>query len=227
MSRSVSVPARPAALEFSPARACLLINDMQNAFCRKGGYLDLIGFDIAGAPAVIARVRRLMDGLRAAGVTVVHSQNGFSPARHEAPGPTTPIWHKSNALRYMRAHPAYDGKVLTHGTWDYEIAEELAPQPGDLVIPKSRDNGFAGTALDQQLRARRIDTVICCGISSNVGVESNLRAAYHLEYFAVMVADATMPAGPPEVQFATEFNVERFFGWVTQTDDLLAAVAAP
>ena len=217
--------ARPDALPFVPARTALIINDMQNAFCSPGGYMERIGFSVAGAPAVIAQVKLLCEGARAAGVTVVHLQNGFSADQHEAP-PGAPIWHKSNALRYMRAHPEADRTILTHGTWDHDFVAGLEPQPGDLVIAKSRDSGFAGTSLDSALRGRDIRTVLVCGIACNVGVESTIRAAYHLDYFAVLVRDATLPAGPAFIGDATEHNVATFFGWVTDTTAIMVALRA-
>lgn len=196
---------------------------MQNAFCSPGGYLERIGFSIAQAPAVIAKVRELIDAARAAGVTIVHLQNGFSKDLHEAPQ-GAPIFHKSNALRYMRAHPETQGQILTHGTWDYAFVDELAPQPGDIVVSKSRDSGFAGTSLDSDLRGRDIRTLFVCGIACNVGVESTIRAAYHLDYFSVLVRDATLPAGPDFIRKATEHNVETFFGWVADTNAIVSAL---
>jgi ureidoacrylate peracid hydrolase len=218
-----TVIARPSPLEFVPARTALVVNDMQNAFCSPGGYLERIGFSIADAPAVIAKVRLLCEAARQAGLTVVHLQNGFSKDRHEAP-PGAPIFHKSNALRYMRAHPQTVGQILTHGTWDYDFVDGLAPCEGDLVIAKSRDSGFAGTSLDSDLRGRDIRTLIDCGIACNVGVESTIRAAYHLDYFALLVSDATLPAGPSFIRAATEHNVETFFGWVADTQAVVLAL---
>ena len=215
--------ARPQNLHFAPARTALVINDMQNAFCAPGGYLDRIGFSIVDAPAVVAQVARLCEAARGAGLTIVHLKNGFSQDRHEAPE-SAPIFLKSNALQYMRANPGMAGKILTHGTWDYEFIDELKPQAGDLIVEKSRDNGFTGTSLDNDLRGRDIRTVIVCGIACNVGVESTVRAAYHLDYFAVLVRDATLPAGPKFVQEATEHNIATFYGWVTDTAAICLAL---
>jgi ureidoacrylate peracid hydrolase len=215
--------ARPENLCFTPARTALVINDMQNAFCSPGGYLERIGFSIADAPAVIRQIRLLCDAARRAGVTIVHLQNGFSADQHEAPV-GAPIFRKSNALRYMRAHPEMAGKIITHGTWDYDFVDELRPQPGDLIVSKSRDSGFAGTSLDSDLRGRDIRTLLVCGIACNVGVESTIRAAYHLDYFAVLIRDATLPAGPKFISEATEHNVATFYGWVADTGGAIASL---
>jgi ureidoacrylate peracid hydrolase len=43
--------------------------------------------------------------------------------------------------------------------------------------------------------------------------------AFFLEYFGVMLEDATHQAGPEFLQQATCFNVETFFGWVSTVAD--------
>jgi len=223
MPETVTLPARPAPITVVAAETALIIVDMQNAYLSPGGYIDLVGFDVSGSPSVIAETAAVAAACRAAGIPVIYLQNGFSPDQREAGGPSAPVWHKSNALRFMREHEAYAGKLITHGTWDHEIVEPLAPQPGDIVVPKARYSGFAGTNLEQLLTARRIRTVLICGVATNVCVESTLRDAYHREFFPVMVSDATMAAGPGQ-QAATEFNVEKFFGWLTTGAELRAAL---
>src|SRR5438128_2514428 len=103
----------------------------------------------------------------------------------------------------MRERPELRGKLLTFGTWDFAIVDELAPVPGDVAIVKSRYSGFHGT-----------------------GLNSVLRAAYFLEYWPVMVADATMATGPAEIQAATLYNVKTFFGWVASSEDVATALKA-
>ena len=48
------------------------------------------------------------------------------------------------------------GKILTHGSWDYEFVDDIRPAPSDVVVPKARYSGFCGTTLDNILRARDI-----------------------------------------------------------------------
>jgi ureidoacrylate peracid hydrolase len=124
----------------------------------------------------------------------------------------------------MRAHPETAGQILTWNTWDDAFVDQLQPQPGDLVVRKSRDSGFAGTNLDSLLRTRDVKTLFVCGIATNVGVESTIRAAFHLDYFPVLITDATMPAGPPFMREAVEFNVITFFGWVADTATTVTAL---
>lgn len=223
MTRTVTLPARPEPLTVIVEETALVIVDMQNAYCSKGGYLDLVGFDVSAAAPVIAEAARIAAACRAAGVPVIYLQNGFAPDQREVGGPSAPVWHKSNALKFMRANEAYAGKLITHGTWDYAIVPELTPEPDDILVPKSRYSGFAGTALEQILQARRIRTLLVCGVATNVCVESTIRDAYHREFFPVMLTDATLAAGPG-AQAATEFNVATFFGWLSSGAELRAAL---
>ena len=97
--------------------------------------------------------------------------------------------------------------------------DELPPQAGDIVIPKTRYSGFYNTNLDSMLRSRGIRNLVFTGIATNVCVESTLRDGFFLEYFGVVLADATHQAGPPEIQTTSLYNIETFFGWVSQTSD--------
>jgi ureidoacrylate peracid hydrolase len=215
MTDILTLDAVPEAVEFSVPKTALIVVDMQNAYCSPGGYMDRVGFDVSGSAPVIAETAALIAACKANGVLVIYLQNGFAPDLSDVGGPSAPVWHKSNALRHMRAHPETAGQLITRGGWDHAIVDELTPGPDDIVVPKTRYSGFAGTNLDQILSSRRIETVLVCGVATNVCVESTIRDAYHREYFPVMVKDATMAAGGPALQASVEFNVERFFGWTT------------
>lgn len=173
---------------------------------------------------MIDRIAVLVETARKAGVQVVFFQNGWDPGYVEAGGPGSPNWWKSNALKTMRERPELEGKLLAKGTWDYALVDRLQPQAGDIVIEKPRYSAFYNTALDSMLRARGIRSLAFCGIATNVCVESTLRDGYHREYFGVLLEDATHQAGPAFLQEATVYNVEKFFGWVSNTADFCGAI---
>ena len=220
------LPARPEPLMIKPAETALIVVDMQNAYASPGGYLDLAGFDITGAPPAIARIQEATALARAAGMPVVFFQNGWDPGYVEAGGPGSPNWHKSNALKTMRRRPELHGKLLAKGGWDYALVQELQPQPGDIVVSKPRYSAFFNTNLDSLLRSRGIRTLVFTGIATNVCVESTLRDGFFLEYFGVVLHDATHHAGPDFMQQATLFNVEKFFGWVSSVEEFRTALQA-
>src|SRR5277367_6918329 len=219
------LPARPEPIMLRPAETALIIVDMQNAYASPGGYLDLAGFDISGAAPAIEKIGQAAAAARAAGMPVIFFQNGWDADYVEAGGPGSPNWHKSNALKTMRNKPELQGTLLAKGTWDYALVDELAPQPGDIVIPKTRYSGFFNTNIDSVLRARGIRTLVFTGVATNVCVESSLRDAFHLEYFGIVLEDATHHLGPDFIQKAALFNIEKFFGWVSTVADFCGAVS--
>jgi ureidoacrylate peracid hydrolase len=217
--RVVTLPARPEPIRVSVEETAIVVIDMQNAYASKGGYVDLAGFDIGGAAGTIGQIAKVLETGRAAGVTIVYLQNGWDADYVEAGGPGSPNWHKSNALKTMRSRPELQGQLLAKGGWDYELVGPLAPHPGDIVLHKTRYSAFFNSQLDSTLRARGIRNLVFVGIATNVCVESTLRDGFHLEYFGVMLEDATHHLGPDFMQQASVYNVERFFGWVSTVAD--------
>jgi ureidoacrylate peracid hydrolase len=223
--RYVTLPARPEPLRLAVEETAMVVVDMQNAYASPNGYLDLAGFDISGAQAATRAISETLEVARQAGVAVIFFQNGWDKDYVEAGGPGSPNWHKSNALKTMRKRPELQGTLLAKGSWDYALVDELQPKPGDIVVPKPRYSGFFNSHFDTQLRARGIRNLVFCGIATNVCVESTLRDGFHLEYFGVMLEDATHQAGPDYVQKASIYNIETFFGWVSTTADFRRAFA--
>ena len=105
-----------------------------------------------------------------------------------------------------------------------ELAPEIGPQPGDLIITKRQWGAFYGTELDLQLRRREVRTIVLGGIATNFGVESTARDAYERGYAQIFVEDA-MASMTVE---AHEFVVKNIFpriGQVRSTDEVLSALA--
>nr|EKD3193606.1 pyrimidine utilization protein B [Cronobacter sakazakii] len=188
-------------------------------------YLDLAGFDVSATAPVIENIKTAVAAAREAGMTIVWFQNGWDSDYLEAGGPGSPNFHKSNALKTMRRRPELHGKLLAKGGWDYQLVDELTPLPGDIVLPKPRYSGFFNTPLDSMLRARNIRHLVFTGIATNVCVESTLRDGFFLEYFGVVLEDATHQAGPPFAQQAALFNIETFFGWVSDVQSFCDALS--
>ena len=222
--KSIDLKARPETLHLAAKETAIIVIDMQNAYASKNGYVDLAGFDISGAAGTIGKIDEVLKAARKAGIQVVYLQNGWDPDYVEAGTELSPNYHKSNALKTMRRNPNLQGQLLARGGWDYEIVDALAPQPGDIRVHKTRYSAFFNSQLDSILRARGIRNLVFVGIATNVCVESTLRDGFHLEYFGVMLEDATHHLGPEYLQKATVYNIETFFGWVSTVEDFLTSV---
>lgn len=219
--------ARPEPVEVDLSKSAVVVVDMQNAFASKNGMLDLAGADLTGAARVVSVIGRVLSAARQAGMPVVYLQMGYKADLSDSGGPQSPNWHKELGIRMMNCRPELKGKLVTEGTWDFAIVDELAPQPGDIAIVKTRYSGFARTALDAELQARGVSYLFFTGIATNVCVESTLRDAFFLDYWPILIVDATMAAGPPIMQEATLFNIESYFGWTIASEQFPSGMGPP
>ena len=102
-----------------------------------------------------------------------------------------------------------------------EFVPELTPVDGELIVHKHRYSAFNGTDLDLLLRAHAIRTVVPCGVSTNVCVESTLRDAFEHSYYVCVPQDACA-SWDMELHAATLKTVNARFGLVLSTVEIEA-----
>ncbi|MEM3841694.1 MAG: isochorismatase family protein [Candidatus Micrarchaeaceae archaeon] len=107
--------------------------------------------------------------------------------------------------------------------WD-QFIDEVKPQNGDIPITKRQWGAFYGTELDLQLRRRHIDTIVLCGISTNIGVETTAREAYQHGYNLVLVEDAMGAMTKEEHETSMKFIFPRI-GLVRSTAQVISMLA--
>ena len=103
-----------------------------------------------------------------------------------------------------------------------EFMEEIKPTSKDIVIAKRQWGAFYGTELDLQLRRRKIETIVLCGVSTNIGVETTARDAYQRGYNQVFAIDA-MAANSKDEHEATLKYIFPRMGLLRTTDEILKA----
>ncbi len=104
-----------------------------------------------------------------------------------------------------------------------EYVSELKIQKTDFLITKHQWGAFYGTELDLQLRRRGIKTIILCGISTNIGVESTARFAYELGYNQIFPEDAMAARSKEEHEASLKYIFPRL-GLIRKTDAVCAAI---
>jgi nicotinamidase-related amidase len=104
-----------------------------------------------------------------------------------------------------------------------EFVDEIKPTNKDVVITKRQWGAFYGTELDLQLRRRGIDTIVLCGISTNIGVETTARDAYQRGYNQVFATDAMAASTKGEHETTLTYIFPRI-GLLRTTDQILAAI---
>ncbi len=104
-----------------------------------------------------------------------------------------------------------------------EFIEEAKPADNDIVITKRQWGAFYGTELDLQLRRRKIDTIVLCGIATNIGVETTAREAYQHGYNQIFAEDA-MGAMSKEEHDATVRFIFPKIGIIRKTDEIMKMI---
>lgn len=179
-----------------PSRTALLVFDLLE------GHVNKDAATRARYDPVVKAARQLLDAMRSAGCMVAYAH-----ADHRADRATSAVTLRDTDNRLRPIAPgeaALHKPLLTGGTAQTQIIEELRPRPEDYLIPKHRWNAFHGTYLDLALRTRRIDTLVLCGGSTDVGVAATAYAARDLDYHLVIVSDAcSSPEHDNHLQFMT------------------------
>lgn len=167
-------------MNLDPGRTALIIQDLQNDVIAEGG-----AFADSGAPAhaqsqnVVENVKNLAQAARDAGVPVIHVHY---IVERGAPG------LKLNAPLFQGVKEA---DALVRGTWGAAPVDGLEPQEGDLVVEKTRMNGFYNTILDNLLRGFGTETLVITGAWTNMSIEHTARHGADAGYEIVVVSDGT------------------------------------
>jgi nicotinamidase-related amidase len=87
-------------------------------------------------------------------------------------------------------------EVFHNDSPETAIHERVAPEPGDIIVRKTRFGAFSTTDLAEQLRDRAITTLILAGVSTGGVVLSTVRDAADRDYQVFVLADATADPEP-------------------------------
>ena len=218
----VALTAEPEAITLDTERTALIVVDMQNAFCKKGGMMDYHGkLNESMTKRVISVCQRIIAISREIDIPIYYLRMTYGLDVDVNLGPDSPFYWKEKGLKSEQQNPELKEKILHSGTWGWEIIDELKPEPGDIVVDKSRFSGFVNTELDAVLKKHNIKHTVFTGIFTNICVESTLRDAFHREYFAVLILDACGAIGTDHHHDATVWNIQNAFGWVSSSNDLI------
>lgn len=171
-----------------PARAALLVHDMQRYFVR-AFELERDGQPLPDAQIniAIANIRRLLDAAHAANIPVYYT------------------------AQPPRQNPA-DRRLLTDfwgdGLQDDEnaqILDEIAPTEADAVLTKWRYSAFVRSPLEEQLKDLGRDQLIIGGIYAHIGCLTTALEAFMRDIQPFMVADALADFTAEEHRMACEY----------------------
>jgi nicotinamidase-related amidase len=153
-----------------PGKTALLVMDFQRGVVAR----------VPDPDALVARVRDAIASVRAHGGTIGYVRVAFTEADWAAVPAANAIFARVAADRLM-----HDEDPAT------AIDDQLAPQPGDIEVRKTRVGAMSTTDLDEQLRRRGITTLVLAGISTSGVVLSTVIEAADRDYQLYVLSDGT------------------------------------
>jgi nicotinamidase-related amidase len=218
------IEAEPYEIDFDPKTTALLIIDMQRDFVMPGGFGEALGNDVTPLQATIAPTARVLAAARKRGMMVVHTREGHRPDLTDCP--PTKLVRGRGKIRI--GDPGPMGRILVRGEVGHDIVPELYPRGGEPVIDKPGKGAFYATDLELILRNRGIKTLIVCGVTTEVCVNTSVREANDRGYECVVLSDC-VGSYFPEFQKSALAMIKAqggIFGWVSDSTRALAAIGA-
>jgi nicotinamidase-related amidase len=137
----------------------------------------------------LGEMRNAVDLARGRGLPIVYAMDAHLPDDWE--------------FRVRKPH----GIVGSEGA---QVADEIAPQPGDTVFAKRGYDAFFETGLDPWLREKGITRLIIIGGPMNVDLRHTVVSAYNLRYRPIVIKECTDASTE---EYAVETLQDMFFCW--------------
>lgn len=220
--KEVTINAEPTPVPVSLDRTAAIIIDMQRDFLEPGGFGETLGNDVSLLRSAIPPCKALLEGLRARGVFIIHTREGHRPDLSDAH--RAKVERGEPTKRIGAEGPM--GRILIRGEPGHDIIEELAPRPGEPVIDKPGKGAFYATDLGTVLQNRGIDTLLVCGVTTEVCVHTTVREANDRGYRCLVLADCCASYFPEFHAMGLKMVAAQggIFGWVTDSKRVLEAI---
>ena len=221
---TATIVAEPAPITLDWATTALLIIDMQRDFLEPGGFGETLGNDVSQLKRAVAPIAAVLKAARRMGLPVIHTREGHRPDLSDAP--PAKIARGAPSLRI--GDPGPMGRILIRGEPGHDIIAELAPDADEIVIDKPGKGAFYDTELSDVLQKYGIETLLVCGVTTEVCVNTTVREANDRGYRCIVIGDGCASYFP-EFHAAGLAMIKAqggIFGWVTDSAAVLAAMGA-
>ncbi len=214
--------AEPTPVDLDWSKTALLIIDMQRDFLEPGGFGETLGNDVAQLQRAVAPCREVLDAARGNGVLVIHTREGHLPDLSDAP--PAKIARGKPSLRI--GDPGPMGRILIRGEAGHDIVPELYPDAGEIVIDKPGKGAFYATELGDVLSKHGVDTLLVCGVTTEVCVNTTVREANDRGYRCVVLADCCASYFPEFHEAGLKMIKAQggIFGWVSNSAEVLKLI---
>ena len=220
--RTALVDAEPEAIAIDPRATALVIIDMPRDFLEPGGFGASLGNDVSLLAAAVAPCGQVLAAARRPGMLVIHTPEGHRADLSDAP--RAKVERGAPALRIVAPGPM--GRILVRGEPGHDIVPAFTPIAGEPVVDKPGKGALHATDVDAMLHNRDIDTLIVCGVTTEVCVHTTVREANDRGYRCLVPGECCASYFPEfhAVGLAMIKAQGDIFGWVTDSRRVLAAM---
>ncbi len=217
------VDAEPEPIPIDVERTAVVVIDMQRDFLQPGGFGESLGNDVALLNAAVGPISRLLDGARERKMLIVHTREGHRPDMTDAPKAKVERGSPSKRI----GAPGPMGRILIRGEAGHDIVPELYPKEGEPILDKPGKGAFYATDLQLILENRGIESLIVCGVTTEVCVHTTVREANDRGFRCIVPGDCCGSYFPEfhEVGLRMIKAQGGIFGWVSDSKRVLKALA--
>ena len=216
--------ARPSSIRFAVEKTALILIDMQRDFLEAGGFGEALGNDVSLLEGAIGPCQRALEAARQNAMTVIHTREGHRPDLADAPKAKVMRGKPSTRI----GDPGPMGRILIRGEPGHDIIPALAPAPGEPVLDKPGKGAFYQTDLELILKNRGVETLVVCGVTTEVCVHTTVREANDRGFVCVVLEDACGSYFPEFHRVGIEMIAAQggILGWVASSDAFAASLSA-
>jgi nicotinamidase-related amidase len=217
------VEAEPEALAIDVDRTAVVMIDMQRDFLEPGGFGETLGNDVSLLAAAIKPCAALLEMARARHMLIVHTREGHRPDLSDAP--RAKVERGAPNLRIGALGPM--GRILVRGEPGHDIIPGLYPRAGETVVDKPGKGAFYATDLQLVLQNRAVDTLIVCGVTTEVCVHTTVREANDRGYRCIVPGDCCGSYFPEFHEMGLRMIKAQggIFGWVSDSARVIKALS--
>jgi nicotinamidase-related amidase len=216
------IDAEPEPIKLDWSTTALVIIDMQRDFLEPGGFGETLGNDVSQLARAVKPIASLLEAARGMGMLVVHTREGHLPDLSDAP--PAKIARGAPSLRIGDEGPM--GRILIRGEAGHDIIAELYPLDSEIVIDKPGKGAFYATEFGDVLEKFGIETLLVCGVTTEVCVNTTVREANDRGYRCVVISDGCASYFPEFHEMGLKMIKAQggIFGWVANSVAVLEAL---
>ncbi len=187
-------------------KSAVIVVDVQNDFCSKDGACAKNGCDVSGVDKMIPNLQLLLDTAHKNDMPVIFIQTVHTK--------------ETDCESWISRSEGKSSQVCRPNSWGIEFYK-VFPEENDIIVNKHRYSAFIHTRLETVLHTLKAETIIVCGVATNVCVESTARDGYMLDFNLILAEDCCSEFNS-EAHELTCRNIRERFGKVATSKEIAA-----